>query len=187
MEHIFFYTLLILWWGLEIYLFFFYNRTVTKANTDKRTKFMILFFILFGVFGALIFDPTLIEKFHQPFTLPRYVSFPFIISGILIRCLAIKQLGDNFSVNVGVSEKASLKTDGLYKLVRHPAYFGEIVAFIGVAIAFWHPIASLFVLIFPFIGFLYRIQKEEIVLKRSFQYEYEAYSQRTKKIIPFVY
>lgn len=175
------------WLALEAYAFFFLNRNVTKENKDKKTKFIILALILFGLFGSILFDSSVLESFQKPFTPVRYAGIALILTGIAIRFAAIAQLGKSFSVNVGVTQESKLKTDGLYGIVRHPAYLGEVLAFSGVAICFCHPLSSLFAFSFPTAAFLYRIRIEEKVLREYFKEEYEEYAKRTKRLIPFIY
>ena len=54
-------------------------------------------------------------------------GFPFIIGGLIIRWIAILQLGKSFTVDVAITDAASLKTDGIYERVRHPSYLGMLI------------------------------------------------------------
>ncbi|WP_368646423.1 isoprenylcysteine carboxylmethyltransferase family protein [Alkalibacterium putridalgicola] len=176
-----------LWGVLELYVFFILNRKTYKENKEKKSKLIILFCILIGIFGPLVVDPSVIEALLLPFRGWKYFSIPLILAGIIIRFSAIRQLGTAFSVNIGVLKESKLKRDGLYSLVRHPSYLGEIIIFLGVSVAFFHPVGSFFAFVFPTAAFIYRIQMEEKVLIASFGEEYRQYQKRTKKVIPFTY
>lgn len=185
--HLLFWMSIGLWLSMEFYVFFRLNRKAYHDNNEKKSKLIILVLILFGMFGSLVIDPSVGEAFNLPFRGWRYFSIPLVLIGVTVRFRAIRQLGESFSVNVGVPEGTKLKQDGLYKLVRHPSYLGEIIMFLGVAVAVLHPVGSLFAFVFPTAVFLYRIQMEEKVLIASFGEEYEQYQKKTKKVIPYIY
>ncbi|GEK91649.1 methyltransferase family protein [Alkalibacterium kapii] len=185
--HILFWMSVATWLLMEAYVFFKLNRNTYKENTEKNSKLLIFMFILMGIFGPVLIDPSIITSFLQPFNGFRYVSIPLIVLGIIVRYSAIRQLGTSFSVNVGVPKGAELKKDGLYKYVRHPSYTGEFIMFLGVAVAIFHPVGSFFAFVFPLSAFLYRIHMEEQVLIDSFGKDYIDYQKQTKKIIPYIY
>lgn len=187
MGHILFWVSLTVWLGFESYLFLFYNRNVTRENDDKKSKYIMVGIILVGMFGGKYIDNSVDTAFKTAFSGFRYLSILFIMMGLAIRVLSVYQLGKSFSVNVGIAQKNSLKTTGLYGIVRHPSYLAEVIAFIGIAIAFNHPVSSTMAILFPTIAFLYRINNEEKVLLLHYGEEYIEYSRKTKKLIPFVY
>ncbi|WP_177188606.1 methyltransferase family protein [Alkalibacterium subtropicum] len=172
---------------MEMYIFLALNKNTNKENTEKKSKYIVLALILFGMIGSFLFDQSVGAAFGLPFRGWRYLSIPLILTGVLVRFSAIRQLGSSFSVNVGVQKGTELEQDGLYKFIRHPSYTGEIIIFLGVSIAFFHPVSSLFAFVFPTSAILYRIHTEEKVLLTSFGEEYKKYQKRTKKIIPFIY
>lgn len=185
--HILFWMSIVIWLLMEAYVFFKLNRKAYDENKEKKSKLIIFGCILFGMFGSLLVDPSILETFNRPLSGWRYLSIPLILLGVLVRWRAIRQLGASFSVNVGVPEGTELKKDGLYGLVRHPSYLGEIIIFLGVAVAVYHLIGSLFVFVFPTAAFIYRIHMEEKVLIDFFGAEYKQYQKQTKKVIPFIY
>ena len=79
-----------------------------------------------------------------------------------------------------------LVTHGLYRCVRHPSYLGELMGFLGVAVAFHHPLSSTLAFGLPLLGFLYRIALEERVLREHFGQEYARYAATTKRLIPYL-
>jgi protein-S-isoprenylcysteine O-methyltransferase Ste14 len=105
---------------------------------------------------------------------------------VLIRVNTIIKLGNAFSVNIGVHEDQKLLKTGLFKYIRHPAYFGIFLTFVGISISFYNPVTTSFGIIFPFIGLMYRIYVEEKLLVKYFGDEYKQYQKETKKLIPFI-
>jgi len=110
-----------------------------------------------------------------------------IITGITIRLIAIFSLKSLFNANVSIHHDHKLKTDGIYKTLRHPSYTGSLLSFLGLGLTLGN-LTSLIVIFVPVLcAFLYRINIEEKALMNNFGEEYQNYMKRTKKLIPFVY
>lgn len=90
------------------------------------------------------------------------------------------------SSRLQIVEGQRLITDGVYGLVRHPLYLGEITRNLGIALI----LSSLYGAIVILVGnafLLLRIEIEERMLVEEFGQEYEDYRNRTKKLIPYIY
>lgn len=55
---------------------------------------------------------------------PFYLLFLFL--GVLLRCLAIKSLGEYWSFNIRIYRCHRIIKTGIYKYIQHPAYWGNI-------------------------------------------------------------
>lgn len=186
MGQILFIISVVLWFVVEIYVHFFFNKENTKKHEEKKSKYIMTFLFLFGMFGGYIIDLNAVERFLEPFNIIQYVGIIVILTGVLIRVNTIIKLGKAFSVNIGVHEDQKLLKTGLFSLIRHPAYFGIFLAFLGISISFYNPITTSFGIIFPFVGLMYRIHVEEKLLVKYFGNEYKQYQKETKKLIPFI-
>jgi protein-S-isoprenylcysteine O-methyltransferase Ste14 len=110
----------------------------------------------------------------------------FII-GSIIRWQAIIQLKKAFTVNVVINQEHQLRTDGLYRLSRHPSYLGLLLIMSGLSIGM-NSLLSFIIVTIPFsAALLYRISVEERILKEEFGATYTDYIKKTKKIIPYIY
>ena len=120
-----------------------------------------------------------------PWLLP--LSLALFVCGLAVRWTAILLLGKSFSANVAIHATQKLYTGGLYRFARHPSYTGMLLIFaaIGVHTRSWLGLAIL--IIPPTAALLYRIHVEESVLRGAFGEQYEAYSRRTKRLIPGIY
>ena len=76
---------------------------------------------------------------------------------------------------------------GLYKMIRHPGYLGQLLIFLGTATALSNWLSILGMLFPVSLGYLYRIQVEERFMLEQLGESYQAYRQRTKKLIPRLY
>ncbi len=110
----------------------------------------------------------------------------FVI-GIIVRWISIIQLNKGFTVDVVITENHKLKTDGIYKNIRHPSYLGLLLICFGLSIAM-NSVISLAVISIPvLLAIIYRIKVEESILLKEFGEVYENYSKETYKIIPKFY
>jgi protein-S-isoprenylcysteine O-methyltransferase Ste14 len=120
-------------------------------------------------------------------TVIAYVGLFVIISGMIVRILAIITLGNFFTVNLALHTDHQLVNKGLYQFIRHPSYSGSMLSFVGLGLSFnnW---LSLVVIVIPVMAsFLYRIHIEEKLMIQQFGEKYIDYQKNTKRMIPFVY
>ena len=117
----------------------------------------------------------------------QIVGLALMLVGIVIRSIAIAQLGRFHSPNVAIRTDHQLIETGLYQYVRHPSYLGALIAFLGFSLALgnWLSIAVM-MSILPCV-YLYRIHEEDAALLGAFGDSYEAYCRRTKRLIPWFY
>jgi protein-S-isoprenylcysteine O-methyltransferase Ste14 len=116
-----------------------------------------------------------------------YLGCLLIMAGLLIRWLAISTLRRQFTVNVSIVKDHKIIDTGIYAFIRHPAYLGSLLSFLGLGLAFESWICLLIVFILPLMATLYRISVEEKVLNDHFGQEYSDYTMRTKRLIPKVF
>ena len=110
-----------------------------------------------------------------------------LILGMVVRAAAIVTLGRAFSVNVATRTGQRLERSGLYRLVRHPSYFGLELILLAFALHARTWACFAVVLIPPTLAVLYRIHVEESALRQAFGADYENYGRSTKRLIPGVY
>src|SRR5690606_35430450 len=107
--------------------------------------------------------------------------------GMILRFTAIASLGRFFTVDVAIREGHTIKQDGLYKYIRHPAYTGSLLSFLGFGISLNNWISLLVVMVPMTAAFLYRIRLEEDMLTTEFGEAYEAYKRRNYRLVPGAY
>jgi protein-S-isoprenylcysteine O-methyltransferase Ste14 len=111
----------------------------------------------------------------------------FMVAGIAVRWTAMHALGRLFTGRVTIREGHTLVQTGLYSRLRHPAYAGSLLAYVGLGLAFanWCTLACS---VLPYLVALgYRIRVEEEVLHATFGHAYAQYARTTKRIVPWVY
>jgi protein-S-isoprenylcysteine O-methyltransferase Ste14 len=95
-------------------------------------------------------------------------------------------LGRFYSADVTIQPGHRLITVGLYRYIRHPRYLGTLLVAIGLACLFrsWIGLAASVL----FLGvLLFRINDEETLMQAEFGADWEAYCQRSWRMIPYLY
>ncbi len=80
---------------------------------------------------------------------------------------------------------ARLKTSGAYRFVRHPIYFGVLLAALGLALWSLSPLRLLLTLVMA-LFFDRKANREEAWLQEQYA-AYPSYRARTRKLIPWIY
>jgi protein-S-isoprenylcysteine O-methyltransferase Ste14 len=171
----------------EFLLMLFKNSrtTLAKSRNDNGSMILIWVTITLGFTGGFI-----LAKYNS-WNIVNYIisgiGSILILTGVIIRWLAIIQLGKSFTVDVAITDGAKLKQDGLYKRIRHPSYLGLLLIITGFTLIM-NNFYSFLVFIFP-VGFaiIYRIKIEESVLMNEFGDDYSEYVTKTKKLIPGIF
>lgn len=109
------------------------------------------------------------------------------VVGLSIRLSAIFTLREQFSYTISIYENHQLITNGVYKIIRHPGYLGQLLIFFGIAVSLgnWISILGMMIPILP--SYLFRIRKEEEVLEKELGERYISYKNSTSRLIPSIY
>jgi protein-S-isoprenylcysteine O-methyltransferase Ste14 len=107
--------------------------------------------------------------------------------GLALRVWAVVTLGAAFRTTVEVDAGQRVVQRGPYRVVRHPSYTGMTLISAGVGLALGNWLSLAIIVLLPLIATLRRIAVEEATLRQVLGEDYVAYSQRTKRLIPFVW
>lgn len=158
------------------------RKTVSNSydqNSLTKMWIVIITSIVAGVFIAFTYP-----MFNET---EYFLGVVLILSGLLLRFIAIFSLKSFFTADVSIHHDHRLKTDGIYKRVRHPSYTGSLLSFLGLGLTLGNWISLVIIFIPVLAAFLYRIKIEEKVLKNNFKGEYVEYQGKSKKLIPYIY
>jgi protein-S-isoprenylcysteine O-methyltransferase Ste14 len=164
-----------------------FRRSKSKGSTGGDKNSLLLFWIVIPVCITL---GVMLTWYTSPLTGNKSIAYTgaaVVFAGLMIRWLAIWQLGKAFTVNIAIASDQQLKTDGLYGIVRHPSYTGLLMVVTGLALCLDN-LWSILVIVVPIVLVLaYRIRIEEKMLTGAFGAQYEQYSRHTKRLIPLIY
>jgi protein-S-isoprenylcysteine O-methyltransferase Ste14 len=162
----------------------------SKKKTVKRKKDSGSALALYVVFTISLTAGFFLADFRFRSSINYVVAVSGLmiyLLGLIIRWTSIFQLKKAFTVDVVINQEHELKTDGLYKIIRHPSYLGLFAIFTGLSISM-NSLLSILVVVIPVsIVILYRISVEEAVLVEEFGDAYKNYINSTKMIIPLLY
>lgn len=159
---------------------------LARGDLDKASSKLWDVGHLVGVIG-IILGFTSLGRIRRGAEFTATAGLVFMVSGIALRWLAIRNLGRYFSGIVQISEGHSLIQNGMYRHIRHPAYAASLLAELGMGLAFANWI-SIILIFFPILlAAFYRMHVEEGVLRNAFGEEYDDYSSKTKRLIPWIY
>jgi len=107
-----------------------------------------------------------------------------VVFGLIVRWLAILSLKRQFTVDVSITKDHRIIRKGIYRFVRHPAYTGSLLSFLGLGVSFANYLSMLMIFLPICSAFLYRIHVEERALIDHFGDEYLNYCASTGRLIP---
>ena len=115
------------------------------------------------------------------------LALGILILGLGVRAVAVFTLGKAFSANVAMRTGQKLQRSRLYRIVRHPSYFGLELILLAFALHARTWACFAVVLVPPTLALLYRIHVEETALREAFGADYEDYCRTTKRLFPGIY
>jgi len=183
-----FYVLAIAWPVSEVVLGLLSRAKRASATVRDRGSLVLLWSsIAVGISAANFIRSRGAGSIGAPPALFLSFALAFLLSGLALRWTAILTLGRFFTVNVAVHPDQRIVRTGVYRYVRHPAYSGLLLAFLGVGVAFNNWLSLLVIFIPVMAALLYRIRVEESVLVEMLGREYTDYRQATKRLVPGIY
>ena len=182
--------------GTAIVVFFlwlFLDGTVVfrrkSAKTESRDRFSLWVIMLVGMTAGIAG----IYLAYTPYgvirpTVPVQIAGLIVMGiGILVRSIAIAQLGRFHTPNGAVLADHRVVDSGLYHYIRHPSYLGALIAFLGWSLALGNWLSLLIIMALTTAAYLYRIHEEEAALSTALGESYASYCRHTKRLIPGIY
>ena len=116
----------------------------------------------------------------------RWIGVGLFAAGGVLRLWPVYVLGYRFSGLVAIQADHTLVTTGIYRFIRNPSYLGLIVLTLGWGLTFRSGIGIVMtILLMP--PLIARMDAEEALLSGWFGEQYDAYRDRTSRLIPWVY
>jgi len=116
-----------------------------------------------------------------------WLGLALMLGGLAMRYWAAKTLGESYTRTLQVIEGQKIVDRAPYNVIRHPGYLGTLLMEIGAGLAVTNWVVLLAVVVIGITSRAYRIGAEEKMLEASFGEEYKIYSDKTWKLVPFLY
>lgn len=159
------------------------NKSKPVGNKSKDTSYLLIII----PFMLAIIEPPLEYALtdHQPNPLCFFGGMGLFIITTIFRFKSLIDIKGGFSPNIEKSDNQVLVTKGAYSLVRHPLYLTVLLLAIAAAVMLTAVWAWIFIMAAA-VGVLTRIPAEEKFLLKQFP-EYQAYCEKTWRLIPGIY
>jgi protein-S-isoprenylcysteine O-methyltransferase Ste14 len=157
------------------------------VREDKANRWVLPVFAVIGLL-ACYFPPYTdrLDVLTLDGESVRWVGVVLFVAGGALRIWPVFVLGYRFSGLVAIQPGHTLVTSGVYRFIRNPSYLGLLINLLGWALAFRSLVGVLLTAI-TIPSLIARIRAEEALLRAQFGDEYEAYRERTWRLIPRVY
>jgi protein-S-isoprenylcysteine O-methyltransferase Ste14 len=164
----------------------------SKAEMDvnrNNDKFSILFILLSSSVSVLIsiFEWGYFTQNKNQTNFVSVLGLIMLITGTVVRIWSIYLLGKNFTATVKVREKHELISKGPYRIIRHPSYFGALIAICGCPVFLNNFFSIIISFLLMMSAYIYRIKFEERVLQEYFGNAYLEYKKKTYTLLPFIW
>lgn len=174
------------WVAFELWLVAFRRSGATATRKDVGTLKRLNIVIYASVAAAGFLSTRALG--HIPLPGPvLWTGLVLIIAGVVLRVWAIRSLHRFFTVDVAIHPDHQLVQSGPYSQVRHPAYSGVLLSFLGLAVCMSNWLSALVLLVPIAAVFLQRVRIEERALNEALPDQYPAYSTKTARLIPGIY
>jgi protein-S-isoprenylcysteine O-methyltransferase Ste14 len=161
------------------------NRKISESG-DKGSIWILIISISMGYWLSFIIGATTIGRLHHWNTF-FIIGSVVALTGLIIRVNSILKLRQQFTYTVTRIENHELIETGLYKIIRHPGYLGQLIIFLGISVCLSNWLSVLLMLIPVLSGYVYRINVEERFMADHLGQKYLDYRKRTKRLIPLIY
>lgn len=121
------------------------------------------------------------------YAMPEWVGWIGVVlfmGAILMLYFSHANLGSNWSPVLGIKEKHTLITHGIYKYFRHPMYAAHLLWAIAQILMLHNWIAGFSFIVVMGPHYLLRVKKEEQMMIDQFGDKYREYMKSTGRILP---
>jgi protein-S-isoprenylcysteine O-methyltransferase Ste14 len=157
-----------------------------STSGDKGSIWLLTISISIGYWLSFIIAATRIGRIYH-WNIFFVIGSILALTGLIIRVTSILQLKQQFTYTVTKIENHELIETGLYKIIRHPGYLGQLIIFLGISTCLSNWLSILLMIIPVLLGYLNRINVEEKFMVEQMGQKYLDYKKRTNRLIPTIY
>ena len=172
------------WAAIELGIWSRDRSKVKGRREDRFSMLAIAFGVTAGIFAAFCGTRIAATRIAAPAELVVGLGIVLIWAGIAFRLWAVRTLGRYFRITVTTQDDHRLIDTGPYRRLSNPSYTGAMMTMAGIGLAMgnWASLAG--IILFPLIGFAWRIRVEEQSLRARFGADFDAYRRARWALIP---
>lgn len=163
----------------------------SNKRLGRQVDWVLIPYLGSMISGSLIsvFDFIILQNMRPVYDIVLIVGIVFVVAGTVLRYVSRRTLvkaGMEHRDTPFIKSGHDLVTSGVYRVVRHPLYLGEITRLIGFPLMF----KSLYGGVMMLIGIILLIARIEIEEKHLIEYygdKYREYMDWTWRLIPWVF
>jgi protein-S-isoprenylcysteine O-methyltransferase Ste14 len=174
------------WLFLDIYWAFAARHTKPVVAGGPKWTTLLTTFLIYALYCLPLSSVPLLGQRVLPDLITLQVLGALMCAfGVGFAIWSRHVLAGSWNAAVTRGEDHSLVQRGPYGIIRHPIYFGFLVAVIGMVMVLGEVRA--FVLLFGVEVLLRKMGQEESVLRSAFPKQYPEYEQRVKRLVPWIW
>jgi len=162
------------------------DKSEISKSGDKGSIWLLTISISMGYWLSFMIAATKTGRIYHWNTL-FVIGSVLALTGLIIRVTSILQLKQQFTYTVTKIENHELIETGLYRIIRHPGYLGQLIIFLGISTCLSNWLSILLMIIPVLLGYLNRMNVEEKFMVEQMGQKYLDYQKRTKRLIPIIY
>jgi len=161
------------------------GRSRVGEPADRGTKRLLVWSAVIGLTVCIVIAinvPSLRFGANTWTTLVLGIGIAWL--GVLLRVWAVWSLGRFFQRDVMIQKDHVVWRGGPYRLLRHPAYAGTLISYLGFGLAIGSWVGAFVWVALVAAGYVPRIRVEEAELTRALGDSYRDYARSTARLVP---
>jgi protein-S-isoprenylcysteine O-methyltransferase Ste14 len=161
------------------------GRSQGGDSADRGTKRLLVWSAAVGLATCLVIAinvPSL--RFGANTWTTLVIGIVIAWLGVLLRVWAVWSLGRFFQRDVMIQKDHVVWRGGPYRRLRHPAYAGTLISYLGFGLAIGSWVGALVWVSIVAAGYVPRIRVEEAELTRALGDPYRDYASSTARLVP---
>jgi protein-S-isoprenylcysteine O-methyltransferase len=127
--------------------------------------------------------------FRHPFTWDAITTaaLAMMCAGLILRVWAVLTLGRYFTWFITVYDDHKVIRTGPFRFIRHPAYCGALLLFVGTLLFVHAWIGAALSLVFQLFAYVRRIRYEEAMMIERLGEPYRTYTREVRALVPLLW
>jgi len=161
------------------------GRSRGGESADRGTKRLLVWSAVIGLTACIVLAINVSSlRFGANTWTTLVLGIAIAWLGVLLRVWAVWSLGRFFQRDVMIQTDHVVWRGGPYRLLRHPAYAGTLISYLGFGLAIGSWVGALVWVAIVAAGYVPRIRVEEAELTRALGDSYRDYARTTARLVP---